>query len=151
ERRREGHAALLALLDVVFGLLELVLDEFELRPLGEVLDREDGAEYLLQTHAGPLLGRRVHLQESVVRALLDLDQVRHRRNLVGASEGLAYALPAGERLRHRIPSSGAANGPPLSKSVQAHSGGGAGHGRQQARHCRPWQQRLTSRRPWRRP
>ena len=48
ERRGEGHAALLALLDVVLRLLELVLDELERGPLGEVADREDRLEDLLQ-------------------------------------------------------------------------------------------------------
>src|SRR3546814_9769508 len=48
ERRGEGHAALLALLDVVLRLFQLIAHELQLRPLREVADREDGGENLLQ-------------------------------------------------------------------------------------------------------
>ena len=65
QRRGEGHAALLALLDVVFRLLELVLDELELRALGEVLDREDRLEHFLQ----PAACRRCSGGTSICRKL----------------------------------------------------------------------------------
>jgi len=80
ERRCEGHAALLALVDVVFRLLELVLDELELRALREILDREDAGEHFLQADLLALLRQLAHLQEALVRALLHLDQVGHRRD-----------------------------------------------------------------------
>ena len=44
DRRRERHAALAALVDVVLRLLEVVRDEDELARAVEVLDREDAAE-----------------------------------------------------------------------------------------------------------
>jgi hypothetical protein len=52
---REGHAALLAFLDVVFRLLQLVFDELQLRPLREVADREDRLEDFLQADIGAVL------------------------------------------------------------------------------------------------
>src|SRR6185312_10148748 len=100
QRRGEGDAALLALLDVIFRLLELIAHEFEPRPVGEILDRENRLEDFLQPDAGALLGQDVHLQEVVVGTLLDLDQVRHWRNLGNAPESLADALATRERFSH---------------------------------------------------
>ena len=48
DRRRERHAALAALVDVVLRLLEVVGDEHELARAVEVLDREDAAEHRLE-------------------------------------------------------------------------------------------------------
>jgi hypothetical protein len=48
-----GHVALTALVDVEFGRLELVFDEFEHRRAGEIGDREHGLEHRLQ----PLVAR----------------------------------------------------------------------------------------------
>ena len=59
ERRGVGHVALLALLDVVFRLLELVAHEFEHGGSREILDREDRLEHGLQPVAvRPPSGRR---------------------------------------------------------------------------------------------
>src|SRR5262249_38699067 len=55
-----------------------VVDEFERAGLAEVLDREDRLEDGLQPGRLAVGGRDVHLQEPLVGALLDLDQVRHR-------------------------------------------------------------------------
>ena len=49
-----GHAALDALLDVVFRLLELVVDELEPAAPGEVVDREHRLEDFLQARLGAL-------------------------------------------------------------------------------------------------
>ena len=78
QRRGEGHAALLAFLDVVFRLFELVADELQLGLLGEILDREHRAKHFLQPDALAVLSRDADLQELVVGALLHFDQVRHR-------------------------------------------------------------------------
>ena len=75
DRRRERHAALAALVDVVLRLLEVVGDEDELARAVEVLDREDAAEDGLEPDLLPLVRRDVRLQELVVRRLLDVDQV----------------------------------------------------------------------------
>ncbi len=66
ERRRKGHSALLAFLDVILRRFELVVHEFERGRFGKVADREnrfeDGIEPLLFTSAFRLL----NLQELVV-------------------------------------------------------------------------------------
>src|SRR5690606_5392834 len=49
ERRREGHSALLAFLDVVFRLFKLVANELQFGLLGKILDRENRPEYFLKT------------------------------------------------------------------------------------------------------
>src|SRR3546814_2691738 len=86
ERCRKGHAALLAFLDIVLRLFELVADEFELCPFGEVPDRKDRLENLGQADIRRLaLGRRA-LQELLVGAFLHLDQVRHGRHFHNRSE-----------------------------------------------------------------
>jgi hypothetical protein len=64
-----------ALVDVVLGLLEVVAHELERARLVEVLDGEDRLEDPLQTGVVPLLGRPLGLQELVVRAFLDGDEV----------------------------------------------------------------------------
>ena len=85
ERRREGHVALLALVDVVFRRLELVAHELERRAAGEIRDREhrleDGLQALVvRTAARGLLDH----QEVVIGALLNLDEVRHLRDFADA-------------------------------------------------------------------
>src|SRR3546814_12275120 len=66
ERRGEGHAALLALLDVVLRLFQLIAHELQLRPLREVADREDGGEDLLQARVAALRDRDAKLKKLVV-------------------------------------------------------------------------------------
>ena len=102
ERRRIGHAALAALVDVVFRRLELVLDEFEHRGVGEIRDREHRLEHGLQALVGPAADRLLHQQELVVGRLLNLDEVRHLRDFLDFPEKLANALATGKRLRHLV-------------------------------------------------
>ena len=103
ERRGVGHAALAALVDVVFRRLVFVLDEFEMRGVGEVLDREHRLEHRLQSLVWTSALRRVHQQELIIRGLLDLDQVRHLADFLDVPEHLANALAASECLRHVAP------------------------------------------------
>jgi hypothetical protein len=79
---------------------EPVTHELELRTLGEVADREDRFEDFLQSDTGALLGHDPHLQEMIVRALLNLDQIRHRRDFGDTPEVLADPLLAGEGNSH---------------------------------------------------
>ena len=53
-----------------------VIDELELGDVAEVRDREDGGEDGLQAIVLALLGELVHLQEALIAAALDLDEVR---------------------------------------------------------------------------
>ena len=101
QRCRIGHAALVALLDVVLRLLELVLDEIKRGAVGEVLDREDRPEDLLEPGQGAERRSHVHLQEMLVRLPLHLDEVRHHRDFGDAPEALADALLGRVRLCHR--------------------------------------------------
>jgi hypothetical protein len=103
ERDGIGHAPLLALVDVVLELqrhalaadlmdqsarlvapsawipvADGVFDELERRVLAEVADRKDRLEDRLEPDVFALSRRRVHLQEALVRLLLDLDEVRDR-------------------------------------------------------------------------
>ena len=103
ERRGEGHAALAALVDIVFRRFVLVLDEFEMRGVGEVLDREHRLEHRLQALVWTAALRRLHQQELIIRGLLDFDQVRHLADFLDVPENLANALAASECLRHVAP------------------------------------------------
>ncbi len=102
QRGREGQAALDALLDVVFRLLELVGDELEPAAPGEVIDREDGGEHLLQPGIGAAVRRRVHLQERFVGSALHVDEIGHRHHFGDAPEGFADTLASRERPRNRV-------------------------------------------------
>ncbi len=97
QRRGIGHAALDALLDVVLGLFQLVIDELEPTAAGEVVDREHRLEHLLQAGMQPAVGADVHLQERLVRGALHVDQVRHRRHLGDPAEVAADPLAPGKR------------------------------------------------------
>ena len=106
ERRRVGHAALMAFLDVVLGRAELVGDELQRRGLVEILDRKDRLEDRLQTYVGAVLGRNADLQEIVIRAFLNLDQIRNLDDLLDLAERAANAKIArymnlGHQLPHR--------------------------------------------------
>ncbi len=102
ERRSVGHAALAALVDVVFRRLEFVFDEFQLRGVGKVGNREHRLEDRLQTLVGPAALRLRHQQELVVGRLLNLNEVRHLRDFLDFSEKFPYALPTDKRLRHHV-------------------------------------------------
>ena len=101
--RSEGHAALAALVDVIFGLFVFVFDEFELGGLREVRNREHRLENGLQALGRTAALRRLHDEELVVAGLLHLDEVRHLADLLDVTEDLANTLAAGECLRHVAP------------------------------------------------
>ena len=103
ERRGVGHAALAALVDVVFRRLVFVFYEFELRGLREIRDREHRLEDRLQALVRTTALRRVHEQELIVGGLLHLDQVRHFADFLDVAKDLANTLAAGECLRHVAP------------------------------------------------
>ena len=104
KRSGERHAALLALFHVVFRLLQLVADEIEHGAVGEVLDRENGPEHLLQANVGAALGRDVHLKEVIVGAPLHLDEVWHAGYLGDPPEALANTLTSRKGFGHGCPS-----------------------------------------------
>ena len=102
QRRSIGHAALAALVDVVFRRLEFVADEFQHRGAGEIRDRKHRPEHRLQALVQPPADRLVDHQELVVGRLLNLDEVRHLGDFLDVSEELANAFATGEcLLRHR--------------------------------------------------
>ena len=96
ERGGVCHAPLVTLLDIVLGLRQRKADELERGGLVEVLDGEDGLEDRLQALVLTLLGRNVLLQELLVRAALDLDQVRDVDDLLDAAE----RAPGAQVIRH---------------------------------------------------
>src|SRR5208282_2727217 len=104
QRRRVSHAALMAFLDVVLGRAELVRDELERGGLVEILDRKYRLENCLQTNVRAVLGRDADLQEVVVRALLNLDQIRNLDDLLDLAERAANAKIASYmNLGHQLP------------------------------------------------
>ena len=102
QRRSIGHAALAALVDVIFRRLELVADEFQHRGAGEIRDREYRPEHRLQALVQPPALGFIDHQELVIGRLLNLDEVRHLCDFLDMSEELANAFATGEcLLRHR--------------------------------------------------
>jgi hypothetical protein len=99
QRRGKGHATLHAFINVVLRRLEFVLHEFQRRGFREILDWEDRLEHALQAGVAALISRHMHHQEALIRALLNLDQVRHRGDRGDAAKALAHALAGGERQR----------------------------------------------------
>ncbi len=103
ERRAEAHAPLLAFLDVILRVLQLVFDELKFGPLREVADRKNRLEHFLQADIRAVFRRHADLQEMVVRALLHFDQIGHPADFRNTPEVSANALATGKRLAHRCP------------------------------------------------
>src|SRR6185369_812574 len=68
----------LQLAALALPVADRILDELERRVLAEVADREHRLEDRLETRVLALARQTVHLQETLVGFLLDLDQVRDR-------------------------------------------------------------------------
>ena len=111
ERRGEGHAALAALVHVIFGRLEFVFHEFQQGGAGKVGNREHRFEHGLQSLVGAAAFRLLHHEELIVGSLLHFDQIGHHRDFADMTEEFADTLPAGERLRHVAPRTSLLAGP----------------------------------------
>ncbi len=135
--RRERHAALAALVDVVLGRLEVVGHEHELARAVEVLDGEDRSKDRLEPNLFPLVRRDVHLEELVVARLLDVDQVGDVDDATHPTEVLADAEVGLDDRRHRFPpalpvrghpprdtnrAAGGAIAPPLEAAITSSAG-----------------------------
>ncbi len=79
---------------LAFPVADGVLDELQRAGLAEIADRKDRLEDGLQSGVVPILRRGIDLQEALVRALLDLDEVRDRNRRVNLGKVDALA-PAG--------------------------------------------------------
>jgi hypothetical protein len=86
---------------LAFPVADRVVDELQGAGLAEVLDREDRLEDGLQPRALAIGRGDVHLQEALVRALLDLDQIRHRDRRPNARELDPFRRRGLEGLGHR--------------------------------------------------
>jgi len=100
DRGRERHAAGATLVDVVLRLLEVVRHELERARLGEVLDREDALEHALQADVLALFDRGIDLQELVVAALLNVDQVGDLDDLLELRKALTCSKVLLDLRRH---------------------------------------------------
>jgi len=100
QRRRVGHVALLAFLDVVFRRLELVFHELQHRGLVEILDRENRLEHALDAVAIGGLGAVAGVQEQVIARFLHLDEVRHLQHFADFAVVFTKTFLAKVGLRH---------------------------------------------------
>ena len=95
-----GHIPLLTFFDVVLRLLQLVFHELQHSGFVEILDREDRLEHALD----PLAIERFKLisgfQEQIVRAFLNLDEVRHFQNFTNFTVVFTQTFLAKEGLSH---------------------------------------------------
>ena len=55
-----------------------VIDELELAHAAKIGNRKNGTEYSLQTGVFTLIREQFHLQKTLIRTLLNLDQIRNR-------------------------------------------------------------------------
>ena len=95
---RVGHAALLALFNVIFRFFQLIAHEVDFGAAGEVLDREYGRENFLQAFVEARGMWRFALEEFLVGIALNLNQVRHFADFRNFSEGAADAFASGKAL-----------------------------------------------------
>src|SRR5207237_3222936 len=75
---REGHATVVALLDRVLRIAEVVRVELEQGVVVVVGDRKDRLEHRLEPDLLTVVRRSVLLEERLVRPLLHLDEVQKR-------------------------------------------------------------------------
>jgi hypothetical protein len=111
QRDREGHPAIVALLDRVLGLAEVVRVELEQRVIVVVGDRKHRLEDRLQSELLTPIGRSVLLQEGLVRSLLNLDQVRDLDDRRDLAEVFAAAAPTLNNACHTLSLIGWGHGP----------------------------------------
>src|SRR5262249_7402808 len=112
QRDRERHAAVVALLDRVLRLAEVVRVELEQRVVVVVGDRKNRLEDRLQSELLAPVRRSVLLQEGLVRSLLNLDQVRDLDDRRDLAEVLTAAAPTLHRACHTLSLSGREPSPP---------------------------------------
>src|SRR4029079_17315190 len=74
--RRAAVLQPLQLAALALPVADRIFDELERRVLAEVADRKDRLEHRLEAGVLALARQTVHLQEALVRLLLNLDQVR---------------------------------------------------------------------------
>ncbi len=89
ERRGIGHGALLALLDVILGILEMVIDIFQQRGFRKILDRKHRRKTVSSPSSMRPPSGLSHLQKLVIGGLLNLDEVRHLRDFDHLAESFA--------------------------------------------------------------
>ena len=93
ERGGVGHVAVAAFLDVVLRRLDFVIDEFQPRAPGHVLDGEDGAEDFFESLAPALLAfSEGDGEEAFVGGFLHLDEIGNFGDLGNATEGFAQGF-----------------------------------------------------------
>ena len=91
DRRRVGHPTLPTLIDVVFRPLERVPAEDQLARSIEVANRKHAVEDTLKTGIIPIVPGHVCLKELIVRALLNVDQVRDLEDVLDFPEGMSHS------------------------------------------------------------
>ena len=100
QRRRIGHVALLAFLDIVFRVFKLVLHELKNSGFVEILDRENRLENPHDPFAVRRLGLLARIQEKVIGRFLNLDKVRHFQHFADFAVVFTQTFLAEIRRRH---------------------------------------------------
>ncbi len=116
ERGGIGHAPLAAFLDVVFGVVEVVLDVLQRGGVGKVGNRENRFQDLFQPRGQTLLLVGAQFDKGVIGVFLNLDQVRHIRNSPDFAKIFAHAFTSSKGNRHNNPQSALEALPPFSFS-----------------------------------
>ncbi len=93
-RRCIGHAALAALVDVVFWLFQFIMHEIKLGSAGEIADRKHRTQRLFE--ARNITGGRIGAQKLLIALALHLDQVGHLHDFADLAKALADAAAAVE-------------------------------------------------------
>src|SRR5947207_4144353 len=92
----------LQLAALALPVADRILDELERRVLAEVANRKHRLEHRLQAGVFALAGQTIHLQETLVRLLLDLDQVRDRNGRFDLREIDALAVDVLGKAVHSV-------------------------------------------------
>ena len=102
ERRAVGHVALLAFLDVVLGLFQIILDVFQNRRFVKVFYRKDGLKNTLNTvSVGGDVGI-ARIQKQIIGRFLNLYEVWHFQDFTDFTVIFTKTFLAKERLRHTM-------------------------------------------------
>src|SRR2546428_784765 len=99
---REGHAAVMALLDRVLRITEVVRVELQQCVVVVVRDGKHRLEHRLQPDLLPAVRGSILLQKRLVRALLHLDEIRNLDDRRDLAEVLPTAAPALDSACHTL-------------------------------------------------
>ena len=85
-----GHPFIQAIFFTVLDIFKFIFDKFKRRGFGKVMDGKNASKRPLKPHLLTIFRQYIFLQESFVRSLLHVNQIRGFHNLINLPETSSY-------------------------------------------------------------